>query len=178
MVADRRIEAFVLIVVIAAVVAFGVSTVVGVRRPAGSGGAAVYGEGAVAVDGESPIRVEVLNGAGRAGLAERVTARLRTGGFDVVYFGNASSFDWERSLVYARSADTVRARAVADALGIDSVEARPEPELHLDATVVLGRAWTLPPSAPRSRLRGWLKRVGAWFTRDAATPGDDGVGSR
>ncbi|MFW6078828.1 MAG: LytR C-terminal domain-containing protein [Gemmatimonadota bacterium] len=158
-----RIETFVLIVAAATVLAFGISLVAGVRRPAdpGATGADVWEE--PAPDG-SRVRVEVLNGAGRPGLAERVTARLRSEGFDVVFFGNATRFDWERSLVYARSADTLRARAVAEALGIERVESEADPALHLDATVVLGRSWTAP-SPPPSRLRMWLERVRAWVGR-------------
>lgn len=87
------------------------------------------------------IRVEVLNGAGVPGAARTVAERLRSMGFDVVYAGNASSFDVETSLMFDRSGRPGAARAVADSAGIDSLVSRLSPELHLDATVLLGADW-------------------------------------
>lgn len=157
----RHLETFVLIIVAATVVAFGISFAVGLGGRAG--GRAGYDPFRSTGVDSSRVRVEVLNGAGRPGLAERVTDRLRARGFDVVYFGNAANFDWERSVVYARTADTLRARSVAEALAIGRVESRPDPDLHLDVTVVLGREWTPPAAPPRSRVRGWLDAVRRWL---------------
>jgi hypothetical protein len=92
------------------------------------------------------IRIEVLNGAGVAGLARDATDHLRGVGFDVVFFGNAGRFDHDRSVVFDRAGDPARARAVAAALGIDSVVSAVDSTLFLDATVVLGSDW--PPPAP------------------------------
>lgn len=82
------------------------------------------------------VRVEVLNAAGRSGLARAVTARLREAGYDVVYYGNAERRD--TSLVLLRAGEPAAAQAVATALGIDSVEVRRDPELLLEVTVLLG----------------------------------------
>lgn len=89
----------------------------------------------------SRARVEVLNGMGESGAAEAAASRLRDMGFDVVYFGNASSFDHERTEVLARTRKTDAARRVADSLGVDSLIVRPDTSLYLDATVVLGKDW-------------------------------------
>jgi hypothetical protein len=90
------------------------------------------------------VRVEVLNGSGVGGLAREATYRLRDEGFDVVFFGNAPRFDHGRSLVLDRAGDTLAARLVATALGIDSVAPATDPRLLLDVTVVLGSDW--PPT--------------------------------
>lgn len=95
-----------------------------------------------AIGDPAQVRVEVLNGAGTPGLARDATRRLRSGGFDVVYFGNARSFDRGRSVVLDRVGDPARARAVAAALGIDSVAAARDTTLLLDVTVVLGGDWS------------------------------------
>ncbi len=90
---------------------------------------------------EGRISVEVLNGAGDAGAAALVTEELRRMGFDVKTFGNAPSFDQQRSSVLDRSGRTGAARAVADSLGVVEVVSRPRADLYLDATVILGRDW-------------------------------------
>lgn len=86
-------------------------------------------------------RVEVLNGGGVDRLARRVTDSLRVIGFDVVYYGNANTFDRQVSVVLDRAGSPERALAVAQALGIPNVRSEPEPSLYLDVTVLLGRDW-------------------------------------
>jgi hypothetical protein len=87
------------------------------------------------------IRVEVLNGAGDAGAAARVTQALRDAGFDVKTYGNAARFDYERSIVLDRSGRAGAAGAVAAALHGTEVQKQLDPELYLDATVILGDDW-------------------------------------
>jgi hypothetical protein len=86
-------------------------------------------------------RVEVLNAAGRPGLARAGTWVLRERGYDVVSFGNAQGFPPDSSLVIARSGDLDLARRVAMAMRIASVRELPDASLMLDVTVVLGRDW-------------------------------------
>lgn len=90
-------------------------------------------------------RVEVLNASGTSGLARDVTQRLRGLGFDVVYYGNGKNFDRNHSIVLARSPDTTAAHRVAEALGISRVESKPDSDLLLDVSVVLGSDWKPPP---------------------------------
>lgn len=87
------------------------------------------------------IRVEVLNGAGAVGAAKQIGERFRRMGFDVVYTGNAGDFDVMRSHLIDRSGRPGAADSVADSAGIDSLVSDLKPELHLDATVVLGADW-------------------------------------
>lgn len=93
--------------------------------------------------GSEPVRVslEVLNGAGDRGAAERVSERLREMGFDVKTFGNARSFDQDRTELLDRSERPGAARAIADSLRGVPVRVDPAPELYLDATLVLGGDW-------------------------------------
>jgi hypothetical protein len=94
---------------------------------------------------EGRVRVEVLNGGGISGAARRATDLSREAGFDVVYFGNASSFDRTESQVVDRVGRTELARAVAEVLGIRNVLSDPDPDLYVDVSVVLGSDW--PPAA-------------------------------
>ena len=87
------------------------------------------------------VRVEVLNASGTPGLAARGRSHLRDRGFDVVQIGNASGFAPDSSVVLDRVGRMDLARAVADAAGIPRVFARPDANLYVDVTVVLGRDW-------------------------------------
>ena len=87
------------------------------------------------------VRVEVLNAGGEQGVARIATDELRSLGFDVVYFGNAETFDAESSAVVDRVGRLDAARAVANALGIRNVRSEPDTSLYLDTTVRLGRDW-------------------------------------
>ena len=89
------------------------------------------------------ISVEVLNGAGVPGAAAQITEALRDAGYDVKTFGNAPSFEYEKTIVIDRSERSGAARSVADALGVDEVRAEPRPALYLDATIILGLDWKL-----------------------------------
>lgn len=96
------------------------------------------------------IRVQVLNASGRSGLARLATRELRDKGFDVLEFGNApSGTDSTRSLVYDRVGKLELARQVADAMRIRRVEARPDSNLVLDVTVILGTDWAADTTVAR-----------------------------
>jgi hypothetical protein len=153
---------------LAIVAAFVVSAIAGMGDQAGDGGAGAVRAANRGAPREpdtpayAEIRVEVLNGAGGSGLARDVTHRLREGGFDVVYFGNAARFDYPRSVVLDRMGDPARGRAVAAALGIDTTATAVDPSLLLDVTVILGGDWPLPvPGRKR-----WPDRAREWLARD------------
>lgn len=135
-------------VVLGLLLAFGVSVLWEV------GGGSDDGEGGEAradtASADEPLRVEVLNGAGEPGIAERAAQRLRSRGFDVVFYGNAENFDFESTRVLARSDRMQEVRRLAGVLSVDSVRREPRPELYLDATVILGGDWRqhMPPAAP------------------------------
>ena len=125
-------------------------------------------EGEVTAAPSERVRVEVLNAGGVSGRAREATERLRSVGFDVVQFGNARSFDRDSSLVIDRVGRPELARAVANALGIRNVLTEPDPNLFVDVSVLLGRAWSArtgaasPAREPPPRAfwdpRGWLGR--------------------
>jgi hypothetical protein len=87
------------------------------------------------------VRVEVLNGGGVPGIAAAGRDRLRDEGFDVVYFGNASSFGLESSRVLDRTGKAGAATEVAGSLGIAEIHSEPDTTLLVDVTVLLGTDW-------------------------------------
>ena len=64
------------------------------------------------------IRIEVLNGCGVAGIAEKVGRHLRDAGFDVMTWKNADSFNYPETIVIDRTGTLENARRVASALGL------------------------------------------------------------
>ena len=87
------------------------------------------------------VRVEVLNAGGREDMARLATDHLRDRGFDVVYFGNAEMFGQDSTVVLDRAGRPRAAAAVGQALGTLWVESRPDANLYLDVTVLLGSGW-------------------------------------
>lgn len=130
------------------------------------------------------VRVEVLNGGGRADMARHATDHLRARGFDVVYYGNADAFDHEVTVVLDRVARPELARAVAAALEADAIDLRSEGDStrFVDVTVVLGASWNPPAQgAPAPRLEP-AGRPAWWDLRrflpeqDDAPPAGDAAG--
>ncbi|MGH7565099.1 MAG: LytR C-terminal domain-containing protein [Gemmatimonadota bacterium] len=108
------------------------------------------------------IRVEVRNGAGLPGAAERVTELLRRRGFDVVDFGNADRFDHERTHVLDRVGNAGYAREVATILQGVPIELAPDSSLYLDVTVMIGRDLeeVMERADPEAaRKPGWRLRI-------------------
>ena len=111
-------------------------------RPGDAHGVAEpVGEGAAARPA-GRVRVEVLNASGVPGLAAKGRTVLRDRGFDVVYVGNARGFAPDTSMVLDRVGRMEVARSVADQMEIPRVYARPDSNVFVDVTVVLGKDWT------------------------------------
>ena len=114
------------------------------------------------------VRVEVLNAGGVPGVAADVRDLLREDGFDVVQWGNASTFDRDTTVVVDRVGREEWAEAVANALGIRNVLVEPDPNLFVDVSVLLGRDWLVRageidrldplPDPPAWDPRAWLGR--------------------
>lgn len=84
-------------------------------------------------------RVEILNGVGRAGLAQAVSARVVPVGADVRLTSNTREFGvTETQVVYYRDADRAAAQAILDAVGVGSLrKARREVGIT-DVTILVG----------------------------------------
>jgi hypothetical protein len=134
---NRGVLAALVLAVFAVLVLIG-SMVAGM---AGAGGEPPVAEEQEMLRLEGRVRVEVLNASGIPGLARRGTEHLRARGFDVVYYGNASGFGGDSSLVLDRVGRPEEAERVAREMGVREVRSVPDTTLYLDVTVVLGRDW-------------------------------------
>lgn len=94
---------------------------------------------------DSTIKVAVLNGCGREGLASQVSKQLRALGVDVVNGegGNADSFDFETSVVIDRRRKKEQAELVARTLGISEILDEYSSNMYIieDIVVIVGRDW-------------------------------------
>ena len=88
-----------------------------------------------------PVQVEVLNGCGLAGAADKVTNFLRIRKFDVVQMGNYRTFDIDESIVIDRKGNIKIAEDIADSLGINrhNVIQQVNKTYLLDVSVVVGK---------------------------------------
>ena len=87
------------------------------------------------------IQVEVLNGCGVSGVAEKLTDYLRTNNIDVVNLGNYRSFEIENSIIIGRNEKIQNAEIVAAIAGLDNqnIIQQINPDYLLDVTFVLGK---------------------------------------
>lgn len=87
------------------------------------------------------IQVEVLNGCGVSGAAEKFTDYLRKNNFDVVQMGNYISFNIEKSLVIDRTGNKANAIKAADILGINrkNIVQQINKDYFLDVSVIIGK---------------------------------------
>jgi len=87
------------------------------------------------------IQVEVLNGCGVSGIAEKLTDYLRTNNIDVVNLGNYRSFEIENSIIVGRNEKIHNAEIVAAIVGLDgqNIIQQINPDYMLDVTFVLGK---------------------------------------
>ena len=87
------------------------------------------------------IQVEVLNGCGVSGIAEKLTDHLRSNNIDVVNLGNNRSFEIENSIIISRNEKIAKAQKVAAVVGLDKndVIQQLNPDYLLDVTFILGK---------------------------------------
>ena len=94
---------------------------------------------------EQTVRVVLLNGCGRAGLATQFAEILRSRGYDVMngQGSNADSFDFDVSAVVDRKGNRALANRVADDLGIDLVIDQYGADSYVleDCEIILGKDW-------------------------------------
>jgi hypothetical protein len=82
--------------------------------------------------------IQVLNGCGLAGAADRVTDFLRLKKFDVKYKGNAETWNYPLTMVISRTADMTIARQVAAALKTDRCVLMRNGDSTYNVTVIIG----------------------------------------
>lgn len=87
------------------------------------------------------LQIDVQNGCGVSGIADKFTEYLRSKGFDVVEMGNFSTQDIKTTMVIDRTGNMKNAKRVAQSLGVSDkyVIQQMNKNYFLDATVVIGK---------------------------------------
>lgn len=87
------------------------------------------------------LQIDVQNGCGVSGIADKFTEYLRSKGFDVVEMGNFTTQDIKTTMVIDRAGNMKNAKRIAVALGVSDkfVIQQMNKNYFLDATVVIGK---------------------------------------
>lgn len=95
--------------------------------------------------GDLSVKLAVMNGCGRSGLAAEAVKEIRRRGYDVVngMGDNADSFEYDTSVIVDRRGMRGKALALAKSFGIDLVvdQRSHDPYMVEDMLVILGRDW-------------------------------------
>ncbi|MFT5366226.1 MAG: hypothetical protein ACI8V2_001173 [Candidatus Latescibacterota bacterium] len=93
------------------------------------------------------IRIEILNGCGKDGIATQLGTKLREQGFDVMTLGNADSYAFSETLVIDRVGKMHHAKQVADILGTQNLiqQITPDPFRIEEVTIIVGRDYAHLP---------------------------------
>ena len=88
-----------------------------------------------------PIKVEIKNGCGIEGVGEKLTELLRNNKIDVIQSGNYYQFNVDKTLIIDRSGNMMKARKVAEILGVpeQQIIRQINKTLFLDITVLAGK---------------------------------------
>jgi calcineurin-like phosphoesterase len=85
------------------------------------------------------LRVEVLNATGVKRLAQKVTARLREMGFDVIRYGN-HDMELNETCIFDRKYPDLRAgKLLAKEIGNPKVYFEADPDDLVDITIIIGK---------------------------------------
>ena len=87
------------------------------------------------------IRVEILNGCGAPGLADKYSNLFRKNGYDVILSKNALNFDYEKSQIILRRGNIDFAMQAAEVMDIskDNIQEDLNELLDCDVTIILGK---------------------------------------
>jgi hypothetical protein len=83
-------------------------------------------------------RIQVLNGCGIDGAADKMTDFLRTKKFNVANTGNASSWNYQFTMVVSHTKDMAIARQIAQALSTSHMVLMRKEDRPYDVTVIIG----------------------------------------
>ncbi len=87
------------------------------------------------------VVMEVLNGSGVGGVAQKFTNYIRQNGFDVIYTGNADRSDYDKTVLIARTADGQKLYDVNAILMLsaDQLFQKLDSTLQVDVSLVIGK---------------------------------------
>lgn len=89
---------------------------------------------------QEPLRIVVLNGNGRSGVAQEVSDLLGKYGYNVVSRGNAEHFNFESTQVVVSARDRERVKPLAEYLG---ASIRESDITDSEVTVIIGKDYTI-----------------------------------
>lgn len=95
---------------------------------------------------EEHARIEVLNGAAQAGVAQKTADYLMKNGFNVVSVGNADRYNYDTTIIYDYTGHYYTTRWLSEKFNLrpQSIIALRDPNSTVDVRMVVGGDFTLP----------------------------------
>jgi len=90
----------------------------------------------------SEIKIQVLNGSGKAGVAKAVRDKLIRNGFNVIEFGNADSDDYQFTIILDRKGKLKKSLKVSSFLNCKNLYVKIDPFNIADVTVIVGKDYS------------------------------------
>lgn len=89
------------------------------------------------------LKIEILNGNGKYGVAQTAATLLKNQGVTVPFFGNAANFEYKETMLVDWKSNVQDTIILAKMLGIkpDNIIVYDKPDKPLDVTIVLGHDW-------------------------------------
>ncbi len=104
---------------------------------------------------DTPVRIEVLNGCGKTGLAGTITKELRKRGCDVVFLGNAPEMSHDQTIIIDRGGGRRAVELVGRLMGCRSFIEKPDGRMDRDVTVIVGMEYEGLFQEDDGTLRRW-----------------------
>ena len=91
------------------------------------------------------IKMEILNGCGESGIANRYTKYLMSFGYDIIDNNNADNFDYKKSVIKFHSSKIDMAIEIAKSMGIEEENIVDDfnPNLAFDVSLILGEDYKI-----------------------------------
>ncbi len=87
----------------------------------------------------SEIKVQVLNGSGKSGVAKKIRDKLVRNGYNVVEFGNADSQNYKETIILDRVGNMKKAMNVGSLLKCNLIFPKINKFIMIDVTVIVGK---------------------------------------
>jgi hypothetical protein len=89
------------------------------------------------------VKVKILNGCGKSGLASKVKKKLASKGFKVMSVGNADNFQYEKSFILYRPGQSKKAKILQEYVTGALLKSSEKADKNVDVELIIGKDYKL-----------------------------------